>query len=507
MIAVYPFCQKDAEQLYQTLQWTLELGPQPFPCLLITESTVDLACVRSIQGVAEKIFTNVRLKITPEVIPDWIRGANSFFKAAAQACAGDSFWWNEPDCIPLKQDWLKHLSVAYKAFGKPFMGAFVKPEQPGFPSPYMEGCAIYPPDCWERIKSYWDDDKCWCFTTAPAVIPNATNTPLIHQIWGAPGFFINFVEVKTATTPPQDWSLDQIRGAAVVFHRSKKDSGLIPCLRRKMFPDKPDYSRPPVFVQMGRYGDLILLMPAFKAWSDRSGFKTIVVTTREFGNVLEGASYIQPIMLGGYTWFDIGKAFRWAIGQYGDAICTQLHGRGIEHKPDSLPSYSLSMWKRTGLMEEYMTLPLVFDQRSRSREEVLRKQWFRTDKPKILYNFTGWTSPFDYANEVISILRQFPEFELVDLGKIVAHRVYDLLGLYDHATGVLTSDTMTMHLAPASKTPYIAFVRGDGQSGSVPKGNVVLQMKYHDTPAKLNQVALQMEFWSKGIRAALKAAS
>ena len=38
---------------------------------------------------------------------------------------------------------------------------------------------------------------------------------------------------------------------------------------------------PPAFVQLGRYGDIIQMLPAFKALSDKHGKRPLVVVSRE----------------------------------------------------------------------------------------------------------------------------------------------------------------------------------------------------------------------------------
>jgi len=78
----------------------------------------------------------------------------------------------------------------------------------------------------------------------------------------------------------------------------------------------------------------------------------------------------------------------------------------------------------------------------------------------------------------------------VNLNACNAYRVFDLLGLMDRAVGLLTVDTMTLHLAAASKIPYIAYTRDDGQAGSIPKGNCVANIGYSQA---VNQLGKTME--------------
>jgi len=509
VLAVFPFCLKDFELLRENLQWIKKLGQvENHDALLVSDAGVPWTDCCELLEIANKTFRTAKLISTKDSFQGWTQGAVVLFSAAAEWCEKEhrDFFWSEPDCWALKPSWLNELEDAYGKCGRPFMGPIIKSEQPQFPSFFMEGCAVYPWNAWSLMKGCIKETEAWVTSCANIVVPQAVNTPLVIQWWGQPDMTMKFVDVRTADSKPNEISLANLRAVGVVFHRVK-DLSLKQVLMRKYFPTEPDYSRPPAFVQMGRVGDLILMLPAWKAWADRSGYKTIVVTTKEFGTVLEGCSYITPVLTR-YSWYDVGIAKRWAIAQYGNVICTQLHGVGIEHKPDDLPSYSFSMWAKAGLLEEYYTLGgPVFDQRNAQREQLLIKQHINPNKRNILVKFDGWTSPFDYVNQVRSVLNEWKEeFHFVELDKVHAHRVFDLLGLFEKAVALISVDTMAIHLAPATDIPYIAFTRGDGQSRSMPKGNCVLEIHYHDTPKNLHAIDLQLQLWHAQC-GAVKAAS
>lgn len=260
-------------------------------------------------------------------------------------------------------------------------------------------------------------------------------------------------------------------------------------------PFPPDLiTHPPAFVQLGRSGDLLLLMPAWRAWAELTGAPIRVVSTRQFGTVLDGASYIKPTLL----YIDWHAGIRDAIATAHTlspyVVVTQLHATGWEaqsRQPDGLSSYALSMWKRTGYLEHYAKLPLVFDRRHAHREAVLIARHVRTKRPLLLVNLEGWTSPLGSRrkNPLLRLLESLqPEAEVLHLDRAHADRVYDQLGLMDIACGLLTCDTMPLHLAPASKVPYIALVRDEGQSGSIPKGNCVLTVGYSQLAWRMDEI-------------------
>lgn len=278
---------------------------------------------------------------------------------------------------------------------------------------------------------------------------------------------------------------------------------------------------PPVFILLGRSGDLIQMIPCFHAIFERTGMKPQVIVSREYAGVFDGVSYVKPYPIPDHWWKGISKARQIAESLGGNAVVPQwwnddpthtrmineackgnfvLQCHGNEWGVDvaAWPDYGTSMASRCGFTrEEWLSLPLVFDRRSPVREERL---WARVvgneARPVILYNFGGISSPFTFLPEVTNTMRlKFGrQFRFVDLSKVMAERIYDMLGLYDRARGLLTSDTATLHLAAGSATPYVAFLV-NGWTGSIPKGNCVFNCRYSETPAKLQQVMAILERW------------
>jgi hypothetical protein len=166
------------------------------------------------------------------------------------------------------------------------------------------------------------------------------------------------------------------------------------------------------------------------------------------------------------------------------------------------PNFMASMWERCGFTQaEMVSLPLVFDRRNPIRErELLNHIWpFRMrNKPLLLYNFTGISSPFGFVPELYPVIQQFSrDFHIVDLGKIRAHRIFDLLGAYDVAAGLISSDTATAHLAHASNVPTI-WMTVDSWCASTPRGNVALHFGYNETPRRLQDVTAILQSWRNG---------
>lgn len=275
----------------------------------------------------------------------------------------------------------------------------------------------------------------------------------------------------------------------------------------------------PCFVALGRNGDLCQLLPAFHEVFRRTGKRPVVIVAKDYAGMLDGSSYVQPHVLN-VGWYDGipqarqvaeaiyggGRVVQWwndtpdkielidGIGKHGH-IVLQSHGRNWGVNIQKHPNYTLSMWSRAGFTSgDYMRLPLVFDRRNRQREQDLVAR-FNRGKPLLLVNFTGVSSPFPFVPEYMNRLSAFAkDFNIVNLGQIQCHRPYDLLGLYDSAAGLITSDTLTAHLAPASKVPTV-WCTVAGWTSSVPKGNVACHVKYPDAKRRLEEVMAVVDSW------------
>ena len=279
----------------------------------------------------------------------------------------------------------------------------------------------------------------------------------------------------------------------------------------------------PCFIILGRFGDIIQLLPSFMEIHRRSGHKPVVITSTEYGSIYDGVSYVQPYLLREHWWSGIPKAKRIAQELFGNGIVCQFwheppkhddtighggrnwttlqsHGQSHGVNLDYDPDYGTSMARRCGFArDEWVNLPLVFDRRSAAREEMLLRNVRGTDpRPMLLFNFQGISSPFAFAPEILNPLMQRygKHFKLVDLGQINAHRIYDMLVLYDHAAGLITSDTATAHLAPGSNIPWV-MCHVDGWTQSVPKGNCQLSIGYNETPRRINDVMNVVEGWKQ----------
>jgi hypothetical protein len=154
---VLPFIEREMPQVVRLLEWMAKLSGQLDRTLyLLPFKGVGIAEVRALAAAA---FGDVQVIPDAEGVEgcDWksdnkvrdAAGPNSLFRQAAwffelRRTLGP-WLWLEPDCVPLVTGWADRIEAAYRASGKPFMGAVMRWQQNGSaPNEYLNGAGIYP---------------------------------------------------------------------------------------------------------------------------------------------------------------------------------------------------------------------------------------------------------------------------------------------------------------------------------------------------------------------------
>ena len=280
--------------------------------------------------------------------------------------------------------------------------------------------------------------------------------------------------------------------------------------------------KPKCYIQLGKHGDIIILLPGLRRIFDRTGVRPVLMVSNEFAETVEGVSYVRRWNVQ-YHWFqECHLARQHAEREFGrenvifpkwwdDELLTPRDVKGkatdlIEHavkmgiekptEPHSFKfSYMSSQWKHAGFpLGEIMEQP-IFDRRVQAREQALINKIFTTKKPKLLYCLNGsGSSPFIHKQEVMPIIWAYRDtHEIIDLSEVWSSHIFDLLGLIEQAQFVITSDTSILHLTGATNTPYLAFISNMG-GGSIPRGNCVGRCRYGHVTARLNDIKKHVEY-------------
>jgi hypothetical protein len=224
------------------------------------------------------------------------------------------------------------------------------------------------------------------------------------------------------------------------------------------------------FLQLGRAGDLVSLLPVIHDEFLTSGEKPRVIVAKDFADILDGVSYAEKVVFDG-DFADITGALKFAQSLNGEVTTTQVVGvpnvivsqvySNVGGPKIICDSFQKDSWRLAGKLDLWPKQPkLIFDKRNKRRESKLFKD-IPTDKPWIVVSTGGFSAPFPYKdlfNEVVN--NCLPDFQIIDLGNIRAEKFFDLLGIMDHpnTAAMILNDSGPLHLAYATDKPVHAIV-------------------------------------------------
>lgn len=221
-VCVLPFCAADEHRFRLLLEWMVDLRAVNGTAVVIVPARHVVSS--EVTFLANSAFARVVYQWTTFDLPKegWPVGANWSFLTAAEYCRRHNydFWFNEPDCIPLRPGWFEAIRDEYRACGKPYMG-FIEPGTGDYPR-HLTGNAAYHHSVFHHFRA----DKlgvAWDIAMADVLTPLAHPTRLFHQEFGP------------LEHPPVFHTVDDLRRIpkeAVVFHRNK-DGSLIRVLREQ----------------------------------------------------------------------------------------------------------------------------------------------------------------------------------------------------------------------------------------------------------------------------------
>lgn len=238
-------------------------------------------------------------------------------------------------------------------------------------------------------------------------------------------------------------------------------------------------------VELGRYGDIINILPILLHIHNEFGTPTLMVS-REFADLLDGVSYVKPHVVDLRN-DQLEAAMKLARGQYRNVLCAQIWG-GPKWKQEHLcESYNMESWRMCGFLHKFddLTWRPLFDLRDTKREAALVAK-LKTDKPMLLVNVThAVSSPFPAGAVFLSAIHEAFDgmFNIVNIGGLKLHRIYDLLGLMDAAACMVSIDSAPLHLAIGSSVPVVALVNDEPWLGTKPRGPFGRTFRYHDAMA------------------------
>jgi hypothetical protein len=238
-------------------------------------------------------------------------------------------------------------------------------------------------------------------------------------------------------------------------------------------------------LNLGRLGDNINLLPV--AYANKG---TTFVTSEKYSSIFEGTSYCQTKKYSGDP-VELQHCINLCQG-LPDLRVAQVFMHPKETKQEK--NYALESYRLGRFRDQWRKFPYVFDRRNPEREHKLLNQIFPKVydiQPFIAVATHGVSSPFLHGKKLISGLHsRFPEYKIVDLSTIQAEKPFDLLGVLDAASCLVTIDTLHLWLANAAKCPTIALIN-EGWRGSPPPVTATSTFRY--SQFQIDQICDEVE--------------
>lgn len=205
------------------------------------------------------------------------------------------------------------------------------------------------------------------------------------------------------------------------------------------------------FIFGGRFGDICHSLPAVYEYAQRTGTRPRFTAAKEFASILDGCSYIEPYSAP-VPWACIQDVIKHAKTMFPQDDFQVMACYGINY-PMTYQCWSFlrDSWRLSACPTPPESQPLIFDRRNRAREAALKFSLGIQDEAKfVLVSLFGKSSPFSQPQLLLSDIHMArPDLRIVDISNVRADRVYDLLGIMEQATALVTIDTMHLHLSAA----------------------------------------------------------
>jgi hypothetical protein len=148
--------------------------------------------------------------------------------------------------------------------------------------------------------------------------------------------------------------------------------------------------------------------------------------------------------------------------------------------PHKLLNFIREQWTRAGMLPLFHTAPMVFDRRDTAREaEVIKQHWPKTDKPVLMMNLSGHSSPYRFQTEMRDwVASALPQYTIMDVSDVRFPRFLDILPLLEKAAALLSIDSALIHLAQATKTPTAVMSKDTTWYQSEPKSHWIAHVSY-----------------------------
>ena len=241
-------------------------------------------------------------------------------------------------------------------------------------------------------------------------------------------------------------------------------------------------------ITLGRIGDILTTIPiAFHRFQQGHGVD--FVCCKEYSGLFDGISYCNCVPWDGPYSQPVTAYNHFSKIGYDNVYLGQAYGTRHEKECDS---FSEEMWRLIGFHNQWGKLPLVFDRRDSTRESALISTYVKGTKPLLMVSSSGHSSPFPHDKRLAECLKQLEDkYQIVDLNGFRCDRFYDLLGLYEIAECLISTDSAPLHLAQACPQLSVVALVTDVPTqwhGAPARPNHRLRIRYGEFPKRASEI-------------------
>jgi hypothetical protein len=257
------------------------------------------------------------------------------------------------------------------------------------------------------------------------------------------------------------------------------------------------------YVQNSKTGDILNILPILYKRFQETGVCQVLAVSEEFAGVLDGCSYIEPVLWDG-DWSDLNGVLKMAQAQFKTVVNLSTFGRALK-LTKTTPSFALEQYALAGVLHQFDELPLIFDRRNAAREAALLEKYVPSDASLILVGDHSQSSPFEHTDKLIRLVKERfgGTHYILRLSEVQAERAYDLLALYERAACLISIETMHLHLAArlTNAPPIIALVTDKPElwHGTAWHRTYALHVRYADFEQRQDEIVRAMSDALDGI--------
>ena len=180
------------------------------------------------------------------------------------------------------------------------------------------------------------------------------------------------------------------------------------------------------------------------------------MVSAEYAPLLDGTRVNRMLWLG--DWRHVRAAYEHARRSFQRIVVLQQYSIDGWPSARGTDSFVKDMYRVAHKLPVF-PLPLRFERRSPERELDLLSR-VPIAQPLVLVATEGISSPFAKADALLDLVAAcYPQATVLDMTKVRAEKLYDLLALFERAACLVTVDSALLHLAQAvPRLPVIALI-------------------------------------------------